>query len=623
MAKHEFQTEVNQLLHLIVHSLYSHKEIFLRELVSNSSDALDKLKHLTLTDDSYKSIQFDPRIDISFVDTDTEKNLTISDTGIGMNENDLIENLGTIANSGTKKFVEQLTGDAKKDSNLIGQFGVGFYSCFMVAEKVEVTSKKAGEDKAFTWISDGKSGFDITEAERDGHGTTIKLYLNEEGKDYIDRWEIQNTIKKYSNHIPFPIFLHYEDTRYEGEGDDKKEIKEQKVDQINAASAFWKRPKNELTDDEYKQFYKDLSHDYQDPMYWIHTHAEGMLDYTTLFYIPSAAPFDLYRADYQPGVKLYVKRVFITEDEKELMPTYLRFVKGIIDTEDLPLNVSREILQQNKVLAKIKNNSVKKILSEFEEIAKDKEKYAKFFDQFGKPLKEGLYQDFENREQLLELMRFKTTKSDEYISFAEYVERLQPDQKAVYYITGENEQAVKNSPLLEMYKKKDIEVILLFDEIDEIVFPTVNKYKDYDLKSVNRSDAAEDLKTEADKEQEKHLEPLIERIKKVLGEKIKDVKASSRLSDSPSCIVADSQDPTFQMQAMLKAMGQETSTVKPILEVNPTHDIILKMKEMAEGDEFADACYLIYEQALLAEGVKLENPADFVRRMNNMIKKAL
>ncbi|MFW6365402.1 MAG: molecular chaperone HtpG [Spirochaetota bacterium] len=623
MAKHEFQTEVNQLLHLIVHSLYSHKEIFLRELVSNSSDALDKLKYLTLTDDAYKSVSYDPRIDISYTDSDSGKTLTISDTGIGMNEADLIENLGTIANSGTRKFVEQLTGDAKKDSNLIGQFGVGFYSCFMVADSVEVVSRKAGEEKAWKWTSDGRSGFDIGESERDGHGTTITLFLNEEGKDYINRWEIQNTIRKYSNHIPFPIFLHYEDTRHEGEGDDRKEIKEQKVDQINAASAFWKRPKSDLTDDDYKQFYKDLSHDYQDPMHWIHTHAEGVLDYTTLFYIPSVAPFDLYRADYQPGVKLYVKRVFITEDEKELMPTYLRFVKGIIDTEDLPLNVSREILQQNKVLSKIKTNSIKKILSEFEEIAKDKEKYTKFFDQFGRPLKEGLYQDFENRDQLLELMRFKTTKSDEYISFADYVGRMQPEQKAVYYITGENEQAVKNSPLLEMYRKKEIEVILLTDEIDEIVFPTVNKYKDHELKSVNRSDAADDLKSDADKEDEKQIEPLIGRIKKVLGDRIKDVKASSRLSDSPSCIVADSQDPTFQMQAMLKAMGQDTHNVKPILEINPGHDIIARMNDMPDGGDFTDACYLVYEQALLTEGVKLDNPSEFVRRMNSMMKKAL
>jgi molecular chaperone HtpG len=623
MAQHEFQTEVNQLLHLIIHSLYSHKEIFLRELVSNSSDALDKLKHLTLTDEAYKSIQFDPRIDISFVDTDTEKSLTISDSGIGMNEADLIENLGTIANSGTKKFVEQLTGDAKRDSNLIGQFGVGFYSCFMVSASVDVISRKAGEEKAFMWSSDGQTGFEITEAQRDSHGTTIRLNLNEEGKDYINRWEIQNTIKKYSNHIPFPIYLHYEDTRYEGEGDDKKEIKEQKIDQINAASAFWKRPKSDLTENEYKQFYKDLSHDYQDPMFWIHTHAEGMLDYTTLFFIPSVAPFDMYRADYQAGVKLYVKRVFISEDEKELMPTYLRFVKGIIDTEDLPLNVSREILQQNKIMAKIKTNSVKKILSEFKDLSKDKEKYNTFFEQFGRPLKEGLYQDFENKDDLLELMRFKTTKRDEYISFAEYVESMQSDQNAIYFITGENESAVKNSPLLEMYRKKDIEVILLTDEIDEIVFPTVNKFKDFELKSVNRSDAAEDLKTEADKEEEKKVEPLLERIKKVLGDTIKEVKASSRLSDSPSCIVADSQDPTFQMQAMLKAMGQDTKTVKPILEVNPSHNIILKMKEMEDGDDFTDSCYLIYEQALLAEGVKLDNPADFVKRMNKMLNRAL
>ncbi|MDA3899206.1 MAG: molecular chaperone HtpG [Spirochaetes bacterium] len=621
MAQHQFQTEVNQILHLIIHSLYSHKEIFLRELVSNSSDALDKLKHLTLTEDAYKTVTFAPRIDISF--DEKAKKLTIADTGIGMNEADLVENLGTIANSGTKKFVEQLTGDAKKDSNLIGQFGVGFYSCYMVADTVEVVSKKAGESEAFLWTSDGKSGFDIEKSERESHGTSITLHLNDEGVEYVSRWEIQNIIKKYSNHIPFPIYLHYEDTRTEGEGDDAKEITEMKEEQINSASAFWKRPKNDLSDEDYKEFYKDLSHDYEDPMFWSHTHAEGMLDYTTLFYIPSKAPFDLYRADYTAGVKLYVKRVFITDDEKELMPTYLRFVRGIIDSEDLPLNVSREILQQNKVLNKIRTNSVKKILSEFSDYAKDAEKYAIFYEQFGRPLKEGLYQDYENRETLMELVRFKSTKAEGLTSLADYVARMQPDQNTVYYITGENEASLRLSPLLEMYKKKDIEVLILDDEIDEIVIPSVNKYKDYELKSVNRSDAADDLKTDDDKKAEEALKPLLERVKSVLGEKVKDVKASSRLSDSPSCIVADSSDPTFQMQAMLKAMGQDAPASKPILEINPEHAIIKKMNELPDGDLFNDASLMVYEQALIVEGLKLDNPADFVKRMNELMNKAL
>jgi molecular chaperone HtpG len=358
-------------------------------------------------------------------------------------------------------------------------------------------------------------------------------------------------------------------------------------------------------------------------MFWSHVHAEGMLDYTTLFFVPKKAPFDLYRADYKAGVKLYVKRVFITDDEKELMPTYLRFVRGIIDTEDLPLNVSREILQHNKVLSKIRTNSVKKLLSEFQSLAKDADKYKEFYAEYGRPLKEGLYQDHENKDTLLELVRFKTTKREELVSFADYVADMKEDQKAIYYITGENEAALKNSPLLEMYKEKDIEVLVLADEIDEIVFPSINKYKDYELKAVNRSDAAEDLKTEEDKKEEKEIEPLVKRIKDVLGDLVKDVKPSSRLSDSPSCIVADTTDPTFQMQAMLKAMGQGGMEAKPILEINPSHDIVKKMNALAEGDDFKDACYLVYEQALLVEGVKLANPADFVKRMNKILNKAL
>jgi molecular chaperone HtpG len=623
MSKHQFQTEVSQLLHLIIHSLYSHKEIFLRELVSNASDALDKLKYLTYTDDTYKSVSFDPRVDIRFEDGDS-KTITIADTGIGMNEQDLVENLGTIARSGTKSFVSQLTGDAKKDSNLIGQFGVGFYSCFMVADKVEVISRKAGEEKAYKWISDGKSAYQLEESERESFGTSIKLYLNDEGSQYSNRWEIQNIVKKYSNHVSFPIYLHYEEVSSEGEGDNKKEKKEQKSEQINAASAFWKKSKSTLKEKDYNEFYKTISMDYEDPMLTIHTQAEGTLDYTTLFYVPKKAPFDLYRADYQAGVKLYVKRVFITDDDKELMPTYLRFIRGIIDSEDLPLNVSREILQQNRVLAKIKSNSVKRILDEFQNLSKDEEKYIEFYKEFGKPLKEGLYQDYENREKLLDLVRFKSSKVEGYTSLVDYVARMQADQKAIYYVTGESEQTLRKSPLIEVYKKKDIEVLIMDDEIDEIVIPSVMKYKDYEFKSVNRSDAAEDHKTEEDKKEEKEIEPLVEKIKKELGDEVKDVKASTRLHDSPSCIVADSNDPTAQMQAMLKAMGQDAMTnVKPILEINPRHPIVQKMNSMKSDKMFKDACHLLLEQALLIEGVKLENPADFVQRINVIMEKAL
>ena len=395
MSKHKFQTEVSQLLHLIIHSLYSHKEIFLRELISNSSDALDRLKYLTLTDDTFKSLEFTAQININFNEKD--KTLTISDSGIGMNKDDLKDNLGTIARSGTKNFVEMQTGDSKKDSNLIGQFGVGFYSSYMVADKVEVISKKAGEDSAYKWTSDGKSGYKIEDAEKDTFGTDIILHLNEEGEKYLSRWEIQNIVKKYSNHIPFPIYLHWEEIITKAEGEKKKDKREDKTEQINVGAAFWKKSKGSLKEKDYNQFYQSIAVDYEDPILYIHTQAEGTLDYTTLFYVPKNAPFDLFNPDFQPGVKLYVKRVFITDNDKELMPTYLRFIRGVIDSEDLPLNVSREILQKNRVLAKIKNNSVKKILTELLKYSEDKKKYTDFIDKFGIPIKEGLYQDHDNR----------------------------------------------------------------------------------------------------------------------------------------------------------------------------------------------------------------------------------
>ncbi len=622
MTTHSFQTEVSQLLHLIIHSLYSHKEIFLRELVSNSSDALDKLKYLTLTEDAHKDTAFEPRINISYQDGDA-KTLTISDSGIGMNEEDLKENLGTIARSGTKNFLNKLTGDAKKDSSLIGQFGVGFYSSYMVADSVEVISRKAGEEDAWKWTSDGKSGYEIEKTVRKENGTDVILHLNDEGKEYVNRWEIQTIIKKYSNHIPFPIHLHYEETQYDKDG--KETGKEQKEDQINDGTAFWKRSKSELKEKDYHDFYKSISTDFEDPMLYFHTRAEGALEYTTLFYIPKKAPVDLFYADYKPGVKLYVNRVFITDDDKELMPVWMRFLRGVIDSEDLPLNVSREILQKNRIMVKIKKNSVKKLIKEFGNLANtDSKKYIEFYEEYGRTLKEGVAQDFENKDNLIDLLRFKSTKVDGYTSLAEYLDRMQDDQNIIYYITGGNEESLRNSPLLEMYKNKDVEVLIMDDDIDELVMPSIPKYKEKEFRSVNRSDAADELKSDDEKSSEKELKPLLKKIKKVLGGKVKDVVASTRLSDSPSVIVADQNDPTVQMQEVLRAMGQAApQEVKPILEINPNHAVVIKMKDMRKSKAFDDAALLLLEQALLLEGVKLDNPAEFVTRLNSILGKAL
>lgn len=623
MSKHVFQTEVNQLLQLIIHSLYSHKEIFLRELVSNASDALDKFKYLTLTDDKFKAAVWNGRIDIEFTEG-SNKTLTIRDNGIGMNEAELIENLGTIAKSGTKNFLSKLSGDAKKDSNLIGQFGVGFYSAFMVADKIEVTSRKAGEDKAWKWVSTGKGDFETMEASRDGQGTTIVLHLNEEGHEYASRWSLDGLIKKYSNHIAFPIHLHYEKVEYDDKG--KEKSRGPAEDQVNSASALWKRSKSELKDEDYKEFYKTISHDYEDPAFWIHTKAEGAQEYTTLFYVPAKAPMDMNYADYKPGVKLYVRRVFITDDDKELLPTWLRFVRGVIDSEDLPLNVSREILQQNKVMSAIRTASVKKLLGEFERLAKDDAaKYDSFIAEFNRPLKEGLYSDYANRDSLQDLVRFKSTKVEGWTSLAAYKDRMQADQKAIYYVTGGDEAKLRASPLLEAYRKKDIEVLIMADDIDEIVVPSLGKYKDVDLKAVNRSDAGEDLKDKQDEAKEKDVQPVIEKIKQALGDRVKDVKASVRLADSPSCIVVDESDPTYQMQAMMKAMGRgmEMPETKPILEVNPDHAILAGLKGIEDAARIADVAELLLDQALLMEGVELKDPAKFVQSLNRVLGRAL
>ena len=617
MSKREFQTEVNQLLHLIVHSLYSHPEIFLRELISNASDALDKLRHLTLVDETYKALPFDPRISLEL---DEEKQiLTIADTGIGMNEEELISHLGTIARSGTKNFLSQLSGDAKRDSNLIGQFGVGFYSVFMVADNVEVVSRKAGEEKAWRWVSDGKTGFDIEAAERDVAGTTIIIHFNEEGKPYANSWRLQEIVKKYSNHIAFPIFLTYDKSEWNEA--EKKSLKSRVTEQINAASALWRRPKNELTDEDYKELYKSISGGGEDPLFWFHTKAEGSLEYTTLFYVPSKAPLDLYHAEYKGGIKLYVKRVFIMDDSRELLPQYLRFVRGIIDSEDLPLNVSRELLQQNRVLQSIRTASVKKILSELKNVAANQpEQYLKFITEFNRPLKEGLYSDFANRETLLELIRFKSTKVEGLTSLAEVKTRMKADQKSIYYITGGTESLLRTSPLLEIYKKKDIEVLILDDDFDEIVFAGIEKYGEIDLKSVSKAATSEDLKDSAETDKSEALKPLLEKLTAILGDRVKDVRASVRLADSPSCIVSSEEEPSPQMQQMLRAMGQtDIPAPKPTLEINPDHEIVKKLLARNDDAVTKDAAWMLLDQALLMEGVPLKDPASFVQRLNRIL----
>ena len=629
MSKQEFQTEVSQLLQLIVHSLYSHPEIFLRELISNSSDALDKVRHLSLTDDESKALVGNgidsPHIDLEL--DEANKTLTISDTGIGMNEEDLVSHLGTIARSGTKNFLAQLSGDARKDSNLIGQFGVGFYSVFMVADKVEVISRKAAEEKTYTWTSDGKTGFDLEEVSgaggRNSAGTTVLIHFNDEGAQYANGWRLQEIVKKYSNHIAFPIFLTYDKSEWNSEK--KESIKTRVTEQVNAASAMWQRSKSELKDEDYREFYKSLTGDWEDPLFWFHTRAEGTLEYTTLFYIPAKAPVDLYHADYKGGVKLYVKRVFIMDDSKDLLPQYLRFVRGIIDSEDLPLNVSREILQQNKILTTIKSASVKKILSELKSIAtNDPEKYSRFIAEYNRPLKEGLYGDFANRETLLDLIRFKSTKIEGLTSLAEAKERMLSEQKALYYITGGSESMLRNSPLLEIYKKKGIEVLILDDDIDEIVFSTVAKYGDVDLKAVNKSSTSEDLKDDSLPEKAEELKPLLDKIKATIGEAVKEVRASSRLADSPSVIVSDEDEPSARMRQMMQAMGQKNlPELQPTLEINPDHEIIRKLLADPSNSKVEDAAWLLFDQALLLEGVPLKDPVTFVQRLNRVLNQSI
>ena len=655
MAKYQFQTEVNQLLKLIIHSLYSNKDIFLREIISNGSDALDKLKYLTVSDDAYKGIKFEPRLDIMF--DEKAGTLTVQDSGIGMNEEDLTNNLGTIARSGTKAFMEKLTSEAAKDSALIGQFGVGFYSAFMAAKKIDVyTRKAAGDGKIWHWSSDGTNAYDIDEVVADSEvavkygfndasktGSAIEMHLNDDSKEFASRWKIEELIKRYSDHIAFPIYLHYEQKKYDDKGAETGS--ESKVEQVNSASALWKRSKSELKAEDYNEFYKTFGHDGTDPLHYVHTHAEGTQEYTTLFFIPQNAPYDMYQADYKSGVKLYVKRVFITDDDRELLPAYLRFVRGIIDSEDLPLNVSREILQQNKILDNIRNSSVKKLLSEFKKMgeAADKaklveadkrsddekkaiEKWEKFVKAFNRPMKEGLYSDYANRDEIAEIVRFKSTdasgKDGNYTSFADYVQRMKPDQKSIFYISGSDEKNLRENPLLKAYVAKGFEVLVMDDDIDDIVITGYGKYKDFELKAVNRSGSDEDLggdKEEA-KKKEEEFKPVVVKIQKALGDKVKEVKLSKTLSgENPSCIVVDENDPSFQMIQMMKAMGQPGPELKPILEVNGDHPIVAKLKDSTDEALISNVAEVLFNQALLIAGVEIKEPAAFVKALNTLL----
>ncbi len=630
MAKHQFQTEANQILNLMIHSLYSNKEIFLRELVSNASDALDKLNMLVLTDDKYKNIKFNPKIDI-IINKD-DKTLTIKDSGVGMNDEDLINHLGTIAKSGTKAFLENLSGDQKKDSQLIGQFGVGFYSTFMVAHKVEVTTKKAGEDKAYKWISNGDGEFDLEETAMDEYGTSIILFLNDDETEFLEEHRITSIIEKYSNHIPFPIFMNKEHFTPAKKDDDDKEIEPEKTEiineQINKANALWSISKSEINDEEYKDFYKSIAHDSNEPLLWMHNKAEGAIEYTTLFYIPSKAPMDIYRVDYMPGIKLYINRVFITDDDKELMPTYLRFLRGIIDSADLPLNVSREILQSNAVMAKIKNASVKKVLSELSKLAKNnKEKYTTFIKEFGNVLKEGLYSDFANREKILDLLRFTTINSDETISLTEFVKNIPEDKKEIYYIAAKSSiSMLKNNPALERFKAKGIDVLILNEEIDTIVFPMVTEYKDYKL--INVTDAKFQENEDDKKAHEqiiKEFEGVVKEFKDTLGASVNKVEVTFDLTDSAAAIKEDKEDSAYMMAQMMKQMGQagDMPTPKPILQINPNHELIKKLKDSADQNLINDAAYVLLDQAKLFNGMEIDNTQEFIIKLNRIMMKAL
>lgn len=616
-----FQTEVKQMLHLVIHSMYSNKEIFLRELISNASDALDKLRFLSLSNAALYEGEADLKIAISC--DEKLKTITIKDNGIGMSWDEAVSNLGTIAKSGTKEFLSQLSGDTAKDSHLIGQFGIGFYSAFIVADKVTVKSRRAGlaADEGIVWESKGDGEFTIRKAQMKERGTEIILHVKASEEEFLSDWRIKSIIHKYSDHICWPIVM--KAAKPDQENKEEKTEETPEYETVNKATALWTMQKSEITDEEYKTLYKHISHDYDEPLAWSHNHVEGKQHYITLLYIPMHAPFDMWNQDVKHGLKLYVKRVFIMDDAVQFLPRYLRFIKGIVDASDLPLNVSREILQDNKQVESIRSACVKRILGMLERLAEDKEKYAKFWQAFGLVLKEGPIEDFANKEAISKLLRFSTLNhgSDvQEVSLADYVANMKPDQDKIYYLTAPNYMAAKNSPHLEIFKKKGIDVLLLTDRVDEWLVGYMSEFDGKKLQSISKGkmDLPEEEKPEL-KEKEEQLTSVLEHMQKVLGERVKQVQFTHRLTDSPACVVADEHDMGLEMQRILQAAGQKVPLTKPIFEINPEHKLIQRLHEMTDDALFAEWTTLLFEQALLAEGAQLENPAEFVKRMNQLL----
>lgn len=622
----EFQTEARQILHLMTHSLYSNKEIFVRELISNASDACDKLRFQALEDDALYEGDGELKITVEF--DEDKKTVTISDNGVGMIRDEVIENIGTIASSGTRKFLEAMTGDQAKDSQMIGQFGVGFYSSFIVADKVTLETRKAGTavDTAVRWESDGAGSFTLENIERENRGTSVTLHLKEDEGEFASEYRLKNIIKQYSDHISIPVMM------YEEERDDEGKVVEgsKKLTRVNSASALWARDKSDISEEEYKEFYKHTTLDFADPLSWIHSKVEGNQTYTSLLYLPRNPPFDLFEREHKRGVKLYVKRIFIMDDAEQLMPNYLRFVKGVIDSDDLPLNVSREILQQNKVIDRIRGASVKKVLGMIESLAKNKaEDYAEFWKNFGQVMKEGPVEDTANRERIAKLLRFASTHNDndeQNVSFDNYISRMQEGQDKIYYIVADNYLAAKNSPHLEIFKQKGLEVLLLSDRIDEWLVTHLTEVEDKKLQSVARGDldlGEEDKKErEAEKEKfEKDYASVIEHAKKILGDKIKDITISQRLTDSPSCLVLNENEMSAQMQQIMQAAGQYVPKPQPVLELNPEHELIQALKDITDDERFEDWVNLLYEQAQIAAGDTLDDAAAFVKRVNKLLIK--
>lgn len=610
-----FQTEVNQLLDLMIHSLYSNKEIFLRELISNAADAADKLRFEAISDDALYEGNSELNIRVDY-DKDA-RTITITDNGIGMNRQEVIEHIGTIAKSGTRQFFNSLTGDQARDAQLIGQFGVGFYSSFIVADKVVLTSRRAGltAEHGVRWESNGKGDYTLETVEREARGTEIVLHLNKDQDEFLDGYRLRHIIKKYSDHITLPIIMKAEDDKGEDET-------------VNSASALWARPKSEIKDEEYNEFYKHVGHDFEDPLAHVHSRVEGNQEYTSLLYVPARAPFDLFDRDSKHGIKLYVRRVFIMDDAEQLMPNYLRFVRGVIDSNDLPLNVSREILQHSKDIDTIRAGSTKKVLGLLESLAKnDKEKYGKFWKEFGNVIKEGVVEDVSNREQIARLLRFSSTRSDgdsQDVSLADYIERMKEGQDKIYFVTADSYGAAKNSPHLEIFNKKDIEVLLLHHRIDEWVANHLNDFDGKALQSVTKGDLdlgglADEDETEKEKQAETEFKDLIERMQQSLSEKVKAIRISHRLTASPACLVADSIDLGSNMERILKEAGHDVSATKKILEINPEHPLVVRLNDEAAGERFDDWSNILFDQAMLAEGSQLDDPAGFVRRLNELL----